>query len=528
MEASTRNQLRKILTAGYQLFIIRYSSYFTQSKCCTAMKTVCMIVAGCVCNIMISAVFGTFGTYVPYVLSYLRLYDSSLKYSDIALLVALNNVAFNTLSWCSGFMINALGIKQTATLASLMLSLSTGLCYFALRNYWAFTVLTSAVSFFSAIIQATIIVVCMEWGKRHKGTAVGIISFSESIGSTLFSIIGTAVINPRNLSVDKISGYFEEPEILHRIPIYFLALGVATFIVLIPTSLVISMPQGYHDDSSFKEEEYLVEESDDIAYVRSVRSMNYDLSHASFPDYKMVRKISQSQSSYRTKPDIIIDEVYESEDDGAGSRSSSTSTDSDKESGWLQLFYSKDFYLLTIVYSVAKICRTMLMTYYKAYGLTVIPSDQFLTMIAVCSNFMNAVGRLLWGALSDRFRSKYLIIAAMIIGIGGVEATYWCLYSTHAPDILYMITICLDGVIFASQILFTTCLYTYFGKKDFGVKYGLVRAGPGLAVLGFSFLLKYVDLFDSWSMIYHSMAALCIFSALVSTFLTNHRITPLK
>ena len=87
-------------------------------------------------------------------------------------------------------------------------------------------------------------VVCMEWGKRHKGTAVGIISFSESIGSTLFSIIGTAVINPRNLPVDQISGYFEEPEILHRIPIYFLALGVATFIVLIPTSLVISMPQG--------------------------------------------------------------------------------------------------------------------------------------------------------------------------------------------------------------------------------------------------------------------------------------------
>ena len=42
------------------------------------------------------------------------------------------------------------------------------------------------------------------------------------------------------------------------------------------------------DDSSFKEEEYLVEESDDIAYVRSVRSMNYDLSHASFPDYKVL------------------------------------------------------------------------------------------------------------------------------------------------------------------------------------------------------------------------------------------------
>merc|ERR550537_705136 len=149
-------------------------------------------------------------------------------------------------------------------------------------------------------------------------------------------------------------------------------------------------------------------------------------------------------------------------------------------------------------------------------------------MIAVCSNFMNALGRLIWGALSDRFRSKYLIIVAAVIGIGGVEATFWCLYSPYSPDILYMITICLDGVIFASQILFTTCLYTYFGKKDFGIKYGLVRAGPGLAVLGFSFLLKYVDLFDSWNVIYHSMACLCLFSAFVSMFLTNHNITPLK
>jgi hypothetical protein len=41
------------------------------------------------------------------------------------------------------------------------------------------------------------------------------------------------------------------------------------------------------DDDNSSEEEYLVEESDDIAYVRSVRSMNYDLSHASFPDYKV-------------------------------------------------------------------------------------------------------------------------------------------------------------------------------------------------------------------------------------------------
>ena len=87
----------------------------------------------------------------------------------------------------------------------------------------------------------------MEWGKRNKGVAIGIISFSESIGSTIFSIIGTAVINPHNLptsTVGEESGYFDQPEVLDRIPYYFVGLGIATFVTLLPTSLFISLPTG--------------------------------------------------------------------------------------------------------------------------------------------------------------------------------------------------------------------------------------------------------------------------------------------
>ena len=83
----------------------------------------------------------------------------------------------------------------------------------------------------------------MEWGKRNKGIAIGIISFSESIGSTLFSILGNAVINPGNLPVAP-SGYFEQPEVLNKIPVYFLGLGAATFLTLLPTAFFISLPQG--------------------------------------------------------------------------------------------------------------------------------------------------------------------------------------------------------------------------------------------------------------------------------------------
>ena len=126
----------------------------------------------------------------------------------------------------------------------------------------------------------------MEWGKRRKGIAIGIISFSESIGSTLFSILGTLAINPHNLSTDihdeEGNGYFGQPEILCRIPYYFLSLGILSLVTLFPTSLCIQMPPPEEEETDF-----LIEESDDIAYIRSVRSLNCDLSHASIPDYRV-------------------------------------------------------------------------------------------------------------------------------------------------------------------------------------------------------------------------------------------------
>lgn len=479
-------------------------------------KGMFMIAAGCVSSIIISAVFAAFGAHVPYFLSYMRIYDPTLKYSDIALLVALNNVAFNTLSWFSGFMIRSWGLRKTAATASVLLSVSTSLCYFAIQNYWAFVCCTSLIAFFSAITQATVIVCCMEWGKRHKGIAIGIISFAESCGATFFSVIGTLVINPHNLQTDVMdgdgNGYFSQPEILNRIPLYFFGLGIVSFLCLLPTACVISFPPD--DDEKNK---LLTEDSeDDLQYVRSVRSIcEGDYSHASFPGYK---SRTVSQSSYRKHSNRL---------DSAISEEDITFIEESSPDDWYNIFKQKDFYLITIVYSAAKICRTILMTFYKAYGLTVISNDQFLTTIAVTGNFANALGRLVWGFLSDRYRSKYLIFAAALCGIVGVELTYWCVFSSWHPDFLYMAAIALDGVIFASQILFTTSLYTFFGKKDFGIKYGLVRAGPGLAVLGFSFLLKYVNIFEEWSVIYHSMAIICIFSGMVSIALTNHSVVKL-
>ena len=114
--------------------------------------------------------------------------------------------------------------------------------------------------------------------------AIGIITFSESFGATLFSILGknkmssysqssiktllgqgedfcpclatdnsfgicqpkylhtgTTIINPENIGV-KEDGYFDDPALLRMVPIFFFGLGVVSFIFLVPISLFIAMP----------------------------------------------------------------------------------------------------------------------------------------------------------------------------------------------------------------------------------------------------------------------------------------------
>ena len=53
------------------------------------------------------------------------------------------------------------------------------------------------------------------------------------------------------------------------------------------------------------------------------------------------------------------------------------------------LFWCVDFYIITLVYSSIKICRTILNTYYKAYGFTVIQSES--RMFSQFQNVFNSL-----------------------------------------------------------------------------------------------------------------------------------------
>ena len=540
------------------------------------IKAIFMIFTGCLINIMIASFFGALGTYVPYIFSYLRSRDPAISYSDVALQVAVISLTTNVFSWTSGFLNENLGLKNTSILCSLTVSLCIGGCYWGLHSYWGMLALTSLMAYSCGILQTNTMLVSMEWGSRYKGMAVGVVSFSESLGGSLFSMVGCAVINPHNHAADQ-DGYFDRPDVLERVPQYFAGLGVLSLLVMTVPCFFISLPPEEDEDEEAVEAGAPARD-DSEEFKRDIRTLSRYGSTDLTDGYHPMKRSSfrgsfrgrKSHKSINGPADAIIESIIKEVDIDSGdddSKSVFGDTDvlieencenngtentlledvpligngevdiretmdecgnSDAEESrddWRGMFSKRDFYVFTITYSIAKICRVILSTYYKAYGLSVIKNDQFLTFIAVIANAANAVGRLVWGAMFDRTRTKALIIAAAVVGSVGVEAAYWSLQSSRAPDTLYMITIGLDGAIFASQMLFTTSIYTYFGKRDFEVKYGLVRAGPGLAVLAFSFLLKYVDLFTDWGVMFHTMAGLSLLAAGSSAFLTNYPVS---
>ena len=85
----------------------------------------------------------------------------------------------------------------------------------------------------------------MEWGKQRKGIAMGIISFCESIGASVFSLAGTMFINPLNEQPDIFddgNSYFGQQAVLERVPWYLLALGTSIIAILLPTAIFIQLP----------------------------------------------------------------------------------------------------------------------------------------------------------------------------------------------------------------------------------------------------------------------------------------------
>jgi len=138
-----------------------------------------------------------------------------------------------------------------------------------------------------------------------------------------------------------------------------------------------------------------------------------------------------------------------------------------------EAIFKKEFYFATLMLALFKIAPSLIISFYKTYGLTFIHDDQYLAIIGSVSSIFNACGRLFWGFVIDRvpFKYCYLTISTFVIGLIG---TIYLNSSIQIKEV-YLVWVC--GILLMQSGIFVitpTTMAKCFGQKHFTSIYGLM------------------------------------------------------
>ncbi|API90012.1 MFS transporter [Marinilactibacillus sp. 15R] len=153
----------------------------------------------------------------------------------------------------------------------------------------------------------------------------------------------------------------------------------------------------------------------------------------------------------------------------------------DNEFTVTQMMQTKSFYLIWFIYLTGTITGLLVIGLARDIGIDVAGLAPAVAANAVAlAAIFNAVGRITWGILSDKF-GRLRVISIMFV----LTAIAVGLLSTITPNawlffgIVAMIAFCFGGFLAVIPPLTSD----YYGIQNFGANYGLVYQGYGIAAL---------------------------------------------
>ncbi|XP_064613994.1 uncharacterized protein LOC135477729 [Liolophura sinensis] len=219
----------------------------------------------------------------------------------------------------------------------------------------------------------------MRWFPGHKGVVSGIIMAGFGGGAFVFNYLQTEFINPLNLKPDLTvhnETYFQESSLLDRVPYSFLFLGGLYSAIYLVSVALIRNPPGF----SFKE-----------TLTDDKRGLNALMGRSE-------------------KAKLLKYEAYDADEVRLGLPEEPTKSHQTiwEDSSGLELSPKKllkrrDFYKLWFVLLLNESIVIFISSLYKVYGLEFIEDDRFLAITGSFASMFNALGRIMWGKLADRF-----------------------------------------------------------------------------------------------------------------------------
>ncbi|XP_063684545.1 uncharacterized MFS-type transporter YhjX-like [Bolinopsis microptera] len=151
------------------------------------------------------------------------------------------------------------------------------------------------------------------------------------------------------------------------------------------------------------------------------------------------------------------------------------------------MFRKPGFYLLFLIFALNKVPLAYIHSYAKDYGKTFLHDDKILLSVVIAlSGIFNALGRLFWGHIHDRFGVKVsLFMLCLATGVS-ILLSYLSKFLTGQTTCAILYTIAVWASYFCctgNYGIMPAATIQFFGEQDFGVKYGMLYLSQALGAV---------------------------------------------
>ncbi|GAB6029498.1 hypothetical protein CHUAL_005252 [Chamberlinius hualienensis] len=401
-------------------------------------KGIAMVFGAVMVHLSLGTIY-TFGNMAPYIASYYRNYlKHDIKLSDMTWIFSGLIACMGLCMTIGGILDRRIGTRLTAIIGCSIMCTGIFLTYLTINYSFPLLILTYGVMYGGGISLPYIALLScgMRWFPEKRGLISGIIVAGFGMGTLIFNLVQTSYLNPNNLRPNK-DGYFEDEELLKRVPNVFYILGaIYAGMQVIGCALANSPPPPPPPP------EHTPAEAAPVLAKLTIQNTKGE----NGADAEANKTVELNLESVQ----ITVPKHYTP----------------------LELLKTREFYLMWLTFffnaQTANFCSSM----YKIFGQTFISDDLFLAIVGSIGAVFNAAGRIGWGLLVDRLSYKNclrIMLTGSLIFLLTMPATP--LMGRYAFAFWMFI---IQILIAASYVFFPAFTSKCFGSQYAGTNYGLV------------------------------------------------------
>jgi MFS family permease len=358
-----------------------------------------------------------------YVTSYLRIHDSSITYNDTVLIYALIILGQALVMTVGGTIELRTGPRPAAALGSLFLVGST-LAASRITSLWGMALCFGLCFGFGGGLTYTVPLVCgYRWDAEKKGWISGVVLSGFGASALVFNLVQSKLVNPDNLKPEieyKNHRYFGPGPVTDAVPGLFVKLaGIYAALALVGVLLLRDPAYKKIDDGSSARAGLLQAGANGdgggagggggASPLRRRLYESYDAANGEEADAG-----GGSGGSFSGGDEEPTPKGYYSGGDGGGASAEKGGADTDMTPS--QLLRTPQAWHLSLCFLLGSLSGLVTLSTYKSYGISTFVDDHFMSfVVGSFASACNAMGRILWGALSDRIGAYRTLRTASLI-----------------------------------------------------------------------------------------------------------------